>query len=131
MKLVNKLDDTAVSDIVYFIARSGLIGDKVTIRLTEQGTGRVLEYPSQASVFGFNTNRIVVPVTDMIPGEYYKAEFLDNFDNIRCIWKGVLYCTDVAGFSLDNKGKYPHTINKDQYSVDKNDDNREYIILED
>jgi hypothetical protein len=42
-----------------------------------------------------------------------------------------LYCTDVESFSLNNKGKYPHTINKDQYSVDTNDDDREYIILED
>lgn len=131
MKLVNKPNDTAVADVIYFITRRGLIGDKATIRLTEQGTGRVIEYLSYTDIFGFNTNRITVPVVDMIAGEFYKIELLDNFDNIRCIWKGVLYCSDGTGFSRDNKDKYPYTLNREKYSVDTNNDDREYIILED
>lgn len=128
MKIISK---AGVADLMYLIPRPvGGIDLLRTIRLTEEGTGRVYEYPDR-EVIGGNYQRMTVPNIDMVEGERYKIELIDQSDMKTICWEGYIYCTSDAGESFNNEGKYPHTINKDQYSVDKNDDNREYIILED
>lgn len=119
-----------VSDTIYFTARSLGIDSLKTIRLTEEGSNNVFEY-NDYEVFGYNYQYMVVPNTDMKEGRFYNMQLIDQYDDTTVLWEGRLYATSNAGNSFDSDGKYPHTINKDKYSIDINDDDREYIILED